>query len=330
MFRDSFSESPTPCVPFDNAVDTALPPLEPSAPLALHHGRAIEFTHPVVEISPPDMVKRRTITWPGMAAELAVSKSHGRSEHRFCAPVHVLAVYEQGMRRDGETVEGAPRSKLRELQRKMTLVPAGHEYREWHEACTRPSILYFYIDPARLRIHSELDLAALPFAPRLLFEDAALWSTALKLKKCLENPSNDRLYSEALGIVLVHELVHLHRRTHSTDHQVRGGLANWQQRIVTAHIEDHLAEQIPLAKLAELVRLSPYHFCRAFKKSFGVPPHRYHANRRIERAKTLLATQRLSVTDIGLTVGFSETSSFSAAFRKTTGLTPIGYRRSFT
>ena len=56
-----------------------------------------------------------------------------------------------------------------------------------------------------------------------------------------------------------------------------------------AYIEEHLAEQIPLKTLAQLVRLSPCYFCRAFKQSFGVPPHRYHSARRIEQAKALLA-----------------------------------------
>jgi AraC family transcriptional regulator len=61
---------------------------------------------------------------------------------------------------------------------------------------------------------------------------------------------------------------------------------------------------------------------------FGLPPHRYHTSRRIERAKALLAKPVFSVTDIGLTLGFSETSSFTAAFRKATGLTPTAYHRS--
>ena len=97
---------------------------------------------------------------------------------------------------------------------------------------------------------------------------------------------------------------------------------------MTTYIEEHLAEPILLATLAELVGLSTYHFCRAFKQSFGMPPHRYHTRRRIEHAKTLLAKPALSVTDIGMTVGFSETSSFTAAFRKATGLTPSAYHRS--
>ena len=83
-----------------------------------------------------------------------------------------------------------------------------------------------------------------------------------------------------------------------------------------------------LATLAELAGLSTYHFCRAFKQSFGVPPHRYHTRRRIEQGKIMLAKRIHSVTDIGLALGFSETSSFTAAFRKATGLTPTGYHRS--
>jgi AraC family transcriptional regulator len=80
--------------------------------------------------------------------------------------------------------------------------------------------------------------------------------------------------------------------------------------------------------LAQLAQLSPYHFSRAFKQSFGMPPHQYLTSRRIERAKSLLAERKLSVTEIGFDVGFSETSSFIAAFRKVTGETPTEYRRS--
>jgi len=63
--------------------------------------------------------------------------------------------------------------------------------------------------------------------------------------------------------------------------------------------------------------------------SIGVPPHRYHNIRRIEHAKSLLMKPACSVTEIGLSVGFSETSSFTAAaFRKATGSTRTSYRRS--
>src|SRR5439155_15751299 len=118
-------------------------------------------------------------------------------------------------------------------------------------------------------------------APRLFFEDVAIWSTVGKLKRAIEAPeSESRLYVEALGVVLVHELIRLNRGARHVEAAVRGGLAGWQRRIVTDYIDEHLSEQVPLATLARLARLSTYYFCRAFKQSFGAPPRRYHTNRR--------------------------------------------------
>ena len=131
----------------------------------------------------------------------------------------------------------------------------------------------------------------------------------------------------ALSIVLAHELMRLNDGPVQAEPVARGGLAGWQQKRVAEYIEAHVADDISLAQLAELARLSPYHFARAFKQSFGTPPHRSHTHRRVERAKLLLAEPALSVTEIGLKVGFSETSSFSAAFRKLTGSTPTSFRR---
>jgi AraC family transcriptional regulator len=60
-----------------------------------------------------------------------------------------------------------------------------------------------------------------------------------------------------------------------------------------------------------------------------MPPYRYQINRRMEYAKLLLAEPAVSLTDIGLTMGFSDTSAFSAAFRRGTGISPTGYQRNF-
>jgi AraC-like DNA-binding protein len=289
----------------------------------------IAAINPAVEISPPGSVKRHAVTWSGMAAEIVQIDRRGRVEHRYRGSRHLLAVYEQTARCGGETVvQGLPQSALRDLKRKLTFVPADHEYRQWQELRTPARVLYFYFDPEKMPIQSG---AAGPLVPRLLFENAMVWDTALKLKALIESAGSDnKLYLEALGTVLTHEVMHLDAWTAGMRPRVRGGLAAWQQRTVTSYIEEHLSEQIPINMLAQLVRLSPYYFCRAFKQSVGVPPHRYHNNKRVELAKTLLANPMRSVTDIGLALGFSETSSFSAVFRKIAGLTPTAYRRSLT
>src|SRR5260370_13073226 len=138
------------------------------------------------EVYPCDIVKRRTVTWEGMAAEMVQATTRERIEFRFRAPLHLLAVCDNGIRSDGDTfVEGLPRSRLRDVTRKLTFVPAGHEYYEWQEQRVLPRIVYFYFDPARMPEHPETGVAPAPLAPRLFFEDATLWNTALKLKNLI-------------------------------------------------------------------------------------------------------------------------------------------------
>jgi AraC family transcriptional regulator len=291
----------------------------------------VNATNHAVEVYPPDIVRRRAVAWDGMAAEIVQAIRPEKIEFRFRAPLHLLAVYEQGIRSDGETfVDGQPRSKLRDVRRKLTFVPAGHVYHdEWQEPRVLTRVLYLYFDPAKMPTHHETNVVPATLAARLFFEDATLSDTALKLKRLIERAgANSSPYLEAIGIVLAHELIRLNAGPPRIEVPMRGGLAAWQQRVITTYIEEHLAEQISLTNLAGLVSLSPYHFCRAFRQSFGTPPHRYHSSHRIERAKTLLVESASSVTEIGMAVGFGETSSFTAAFRKATGQTPTAYRRS--
>jgi AraC family transcriptional regulator len=282
-----------------------------------------------VGIFPSDTVTRQRLAWDGTAVEVVQAITHEKVEFRFRGSQHLLVVYEEGVRANGETlIEGLPGSTLRDVKRKLAVVAAGHEYRESQEPRARCRVVYIYFDPAKMRHSPGPVRTETPLAPRLFFEDKALWETAVKLGRLIESGTEDRHYCEALGVVLAHELASRNDGAQRIEPPARGGLAGWQQRIVAAYIEEHLAEPISLDTLARAVRLSAYHFCRAFKRSFGVPPHRYHNARRIEHAKTLLAEPTCSVTGIALKVGFSETSSFTAAFRKATGTTPTAYRRS--
>jgi AraC family transcriptional regulator len=266
----------------------------------------------------------------GIRAELVRSRSRNRIEFRYSGPSHLILAYEQGVRRGGETfIDGMSASTLQDLARRLTFLPAGHDYFEWHQLRSSARLLCVYFDPAALGVQSALIGSIASLNPRLFFEDAWVWSTVDKLTSLIESAGRESPgYFEALGAVLLHELLRLSDRAGHGEPPARGGLAAWQQRLVSSYIEEHLSERISLATLAHLVRLSPYHFSRAFKQSFGMPPHRYHTYRRIERAKVLLERHALSVMDIGLRLGFNEASSFTTTFRKVTGLTPSRYHRS--
>jgi AraC family transcriptional regulator len=285
-----------------------------------------------VQINPPVAVSRRTDSWPGIRCEIVQAHRRGRIDFEFCGPVHLLAVYERGVRQEGSTiVEGLPKSTLQDYSRKFVFVPAGCRYQDWQEPRTLARIAFFYVDPGCLAASGASDTFNVKPAPRLFFENLTLWHTASKLTALMDSVSNnDRPYLEALAHVLAHELVRVTALRKRTDSQSTGGLAVWQRRKIVTYIEEHLAEPISLTVLGQLVRLSPNYFCRAFSQSFGIPPQRYHIGQRMERAKTMLAKHADSVTDIGLNVGYSETSAFSNAFRRVTGQTPSAYRQTIS
>jgi AraC family transcriptional regulator len=98
-------------------------------------------------------------------------------------------------------------------------------------------------------------------------------------------------------------------------------------RRVLAYVEEHLADDITVADLANVACLSIFHFTRAFAAATGVPPHRYVSRRRLETAKAMIATGRASLSEIAHDCRFSSESSFTRAFRRATGVTPAQYRR---
>jgi AraC family transcriptional regulator len=285
---------------------------------------------PHVAVSPPAIVQRQGIRWDLVQVEQMELIRHASFDYEFKGPRHLLIASERAERYDGETlIDGLPRSNRREWNRRMTFIPAGHRFYGWQKPRSLLRCTFIHVDPLSSLLCSELRFAELDFRPRLFFFDADVWATALKLKAQLQYPCrSQKAYVEALGIALAHELTRLNEAGSALASETRGGLPGWQQKKVAQYIGEHLANEISLLSLAQLVQLSPFHFSRAFKQSFGMPPHRYLTWQRIERAKALLGERKLSVTEIGLDVGFSETSSFTAAFRKLTGETPTAYRRS--
>ena len=278
----------------------------------------------------PPQLRRRGLLCQGMMVETITIAGREHFDSGYCGSLHLLIAHEQLSRRRGLTsIEGLPDSTRENLAQTLTFVPPGHEFREWHDPDNTAHITYIYIDPAATAQAARRDIVVHPLLPRLHFHSSVLWETVLKVKTLVQGEGvRSAHYGNALGVVLAHELVHNERDLRDPEGSDRGGLAAWQRRIVAQHVEAHLAERLPISSLAELARLSRHHFCRSFRRSFGVSPHRYHLHRRAERAKTLLANPALSVTDIALDLGFLDSSSFSTTFRKLVGRTPTDYRRS--
>ncbi len=107
----------------------------------------------------------------------------------------------------------------------------------------------------------------------------------------------------------------------------RGGLAAWQIARVRAYIDSNLHRTIHIRDLSAVARRSPAHFSRKFKLAVGDSPHAYLVRRRLERACHLMMTGAEPLSEIALSVGFSDQAHLCRLFRQAFGQTPANWRR---
>jgi AraC-like DNA-binding protein len=172
----------------------------------------------------------------------------------------------------------------------------------------------------------ELDASPLSLSPQAGPCTAELCRVVLAMKDEMDKPGPvGNLYRTTLAVQLMIRLV---RSTcHLTAAPAKGGLPAWRLRRVLEMLEADLTAAQSISQLASVVGLSPAHFCTAFKQSTGYSPHQYLLNRRIARAKELMADRRLSLTEVALGCGFGTSSQFATTFRRIDNVTPSAYRR---
>jgi AraC-like DNA-binding protein len=91
-------------------------------------------------------------------------------------------------------------------------------------------------------------------------------------------------------------------------------------------IDARYREHLDVPTLARAARLSPAHFTREFRRTFGETPHRYLQGRRLERAAALLRSTDRSVAEICFAVGLRSVGSFTTSFGRIFGVSPSTYR----
>ncbi|MET0231114.1 MAG: AraC family transcriptional regulator [Rhodanobacteraceae bacterium] len=137
-----------------------------------------------------------------------------------------------------------------------------------------------------------------------------------------------RLYGQSLASALAVYLMNRYAVRREVPAPVRGGLAPARLRRVLDYIESRLADDLPLADLAAVAGLSEHYFVERFRRSTGVPPHRYVLLQRIERARRLLGDRKRarSVIDAAAESGFTNASHFARVFRRFTGVSPSRFQ----
>lgn len=136
-----------------------------------------------------------------------------------------------------------------------------------------------------------------------------------------------KLYSDALAQTLVLHLLKNYSTANCSKASFNGGLSGYRLRRATEFINAHLEQDLSLAEIAAAADLSQFHFARAFRRTTGLTPQQYLMQRRVERAKQLLAIGDLPIVEISLQTGFKNQSHFTTLFRKFTRVTPNAWRK---
>lgn len=139
--------------------------------------------------------------------------------------------------------------------------------------------------------------------------------------------SSNRLILESLANTTAFYLSQRYGIAPHTSRVYKSGLTRDKIKRVIDYIETYLGDDLSVVELSNIACLSPYHFGKMFKCSMGTSVHQYVLSRRVERAKSMLLSRTLALSEIALVVGFQDQSQFTTIFKRYVGVTPGAYLR---
>lgn len=227
---------------------------------------------------------------------------------------HTLSFYLEG----GHAVRCHQAPSARGEPGSLCLLPAGHESR-W-DVNGSLQLLHVYLPTLQLAQAAErwfeLDPRSAALAERIYFHDAELASLCARIASLDWRDGAAALPLQQLTLDLQARLLMSQTVHRAPIAPVRGGLAPAARRRVLESVEAGLHERIDLAELAQAACLSEFHFARMFKTSFGVSPHAWVMQRRLERARRLLAAGRLSLEEVVRRCGYAHLSHLNTALKR--------------
>jgi AraC-like DNA-binding protein len=192
--------------------------------------------------------------------------------------------------------------------------------------------VHFYLSRAALDAFADeaggRRIDELHYKPAVSHADPILHGVAEALLPLFRNPDQaNRLFMDHMMLGVGHHVADRYGGMCSVARPVTGGLTQYQERRAKELLTENMSGNMPLATLARECGLSLTHFSKAFRKSVGVPPHKWLTHQRIELAKRLLRDSPMSLAEIALACGFSNQSHFTRFFSAVVGASPGMWRR---
>jgi len=283
---------------------------------------------------PRDIV--HALTAAGAAPHRVLELSDGRAlahwhnhhgEARYERPRHhALSIYTRGGEHTTRQVNGQAVSHG--FPGAVCLFPAGSQSL-WR--INGPfEFLHFYFTDQDLHrcVESTWDRepAALQLGERYQIEDDIIAQTGRLLEMSEWEAASQSLAMDHLAHWLIVQIAGRYGARDIPEPAVSGRFSQLQQRQLANRIDEALGYPLDLATMAGWLNLSPYHFARLFRASFGLAPYQYVQEQRLLRARRLLQQPSAKVIAVALECGFGDASQFSRAFRRRFGQSPSEYR----
>ncbi len=172
------------------------------------------------------------------------------------------------------------------------------------------------------------DFGRLHAAP---FQETLIEKTCMRLwEESTKTAGQATLFAEGAVMTLVAELTRISDLKMPLKSEANGGLGQRDLARVIEYCEAHLDTNMSIAVLAALIDMPMARFTRAFKAATGQSPHRFVVERRIARAKDLLAQKDVSLAEVAYASGFASQSHMTDVFRNRVGIAPGRFRKDAT
>jgi AraC family transcriptional regulator len=286
------------------------------------------LSHLPLSEDPSDVLARVVGDDDGLAITVHPIPSHAE-RHRDVHPTPRIFVAQQG--RGWRWYEQGGRTlRLQTAPRMIEMYEAGLSFDHclWEGSPGR-CVMVDFTDSNLQRLTHGL-LSNLPLPTRHELFDAQVSNLTLELAdEALLGWPNGKLYYHGLCVTLVGVLSSRYAgKNRRLDAVKPACLGARQKQRVADLIEDQLGSDLSLTRLATEAGLSPYHFARVFKETFGMTPHRYVQQRRLQAAARAVCSEpRRSIADIALELGFSSQAHMTQLMRQRFGVTPGSMRR---
>ena len=160
-----------------------------------------------------------------------------------------------------------------------------------------------------------------PCFPELVINDRLVYRQLLDLHLKLEQ-NVSALEQESEFITSIGLLLTRHTKDRFVPQST--GKEPHYVKLTRDYLRSHYAENVSLAQLTSITKLSSFHLLRVFRHQVGCPPHEYQTQLRIAHARKLMR-KGSSISEVALETGFFDQSHFSRNFKRIVGVTPGQY-----